>query len=140
MKNQNCKKCPYKPLHESYKGYYRNLFNTNFSIFVNFLYRNSFRLVVFCGRSLRFYVVLTYHLHVLQAHSLFSSLPCVSMCEIPTLFMSYYGYDLPSLVPRKWEKKAIPAARVRYFLATRSGGNIDIFYLGLISKYAFNVL
>ena len=101
MKNQNCKKCPYKPLHESYKGYYRNLFNTNFSIFVNFLYRNSFRLVVFCGRSLRFYVVLTYHLHVLQAHSLFSSLPCVSMCEIPTLFMSYYGYDLPSLVPRK---------------------------------------
>ena len=33
---------------------------------------------------------------------------------------------------KKPQKKAIPAARVRFFLATRNGGNIAIFFFGPI--------
>ena len=32
---------------------------------------------------------------------------------------------------QKTQKKAIPAARVRFFLATRNGGNIATFFFGL---------
>ena len=35
------------------EGYYRSFVNTKILIFKNFLHRNSYRLVVICGRSLR---------------------------------------------------------------------------------------
>ena len=68
-------------------------------------------------------------------HTLFS-LP-FHVC--PCVKFRHYLCPIMGMICHHWcqeneKKKAIPAARVRYFLATRSGGNIDIFFLCLSKK------